>query len=314
MKGLAEIGSKEKEILKLIFRRFCMKTRSIEMSIKKPGTHWVGNGFHVSNYFPSGANLLERFSPFILMDYNAPLEFLPSETPRGVGAHPHRGFETVTFALEGAVEHHDNQGNHGIIYPGDVQWMTAGGGILHKEYHEASFNKTGGLFHMIQLWVNLPKQYKMTNPRYQAIVNKDMKKVVMDNESATITIVAGEFNGVAGPAKTFSPMNIYIVDLNGGEKISLNEPSNYNVGILILNGDIHVNGESHNESDFVLFHNEEGTINLEAPAGGGKIFVLSGEPINEPIAAGGPFVMNTTEELRQAQEDFYNGKFGDMNF
>ncbi len=172
------------------------KVRKIETIFKGPRTHWVGDGFHVSNYFPSGKNLLERFTPFILMDYNAPMEFLPSDTPRGVGPHPHRGFETVTFAFEGAVEHHDNRGNHGIIYPGDVQWMTAGAGIMHKEYHEKEFSNAGGIFHMIQLWVNLPKKDKMTEPRYQAITKSDMGKAVLSDNQGNVTVVAGKFNEV----------------------------------------------------------------------------------------------------------------------
>ncbi len=291
-----------------------MKERAIEMSMQGPHTHWVGNGFKVSNYFPSGQNLLERFTPFILLDYNAPAEFAPSDTSRGVGPHPHRGFETVTFAFEGAVEHYDNKGNHGIIYPGDVQWMTAGAGIMHKEYHEKSFSESGGIFHMIQLWVNLPKKDKMTEPAYQAIMNKNMGKVVLGDGEGNITIVAGEFEGIKGPAKTFTPMNIYTIDLNKNGKVTLNEPGDYNMGILILNGSINVNGESNDTKDFVLFKNEDGAVNIEATSENVKIFVLSGEPINEPIAAGGPFVMNTKEELRQANEDFNNGKFGKEDF
>lgn len=291
-----------------------MKQREIEMSMRVDRTHWVGDGFYVRNYFPSGKNLLERFSPFILMDYNAPTEFAPSETPKGIGPHPHRGFETVTFALEGAVEHHDNEGNHGIIYPGDVQWMTAGSGIMHKEYHEKEFSKTGGIFHLIQLWVNLPKKDKMTQPAYQAIENKDMGKLLLENEQGSITVVAGEFDGVKGPARSHTPMNIYFADLNKNGKITLNEPKNYNFGILILNGTININGEEHNDKDFILFKNEEGQVNIESISENSKIFVLSAEPINEPVAAGGPFVMNTKEELRQANEDFYNGKFGTHEF
>lgn len=290
------------------------KVREIEVVYQGPPTHWVGNGFKVSNYFPSGKNLLERFTPFILLDYNAPVEFPPSNTSKGIGPHPHRGFETVTFAFEGAVEHHDNKGNHGIIYPGDVQWMTAGSGIMHKEYHEKEFNKSGGLFHMIQLWVSLPQKYKMTEPRYQAIVNEDMGKVILPDEQGDITVVSGIFNGTKGPAKTFTPMNIYIVDLHNGGKVKLNEPNNFNTGMLILHGEIKVNGQPCKAKDFVLFKNEDGDIDIELVSENAKIFVLSGEPINEPIAAGGPFVMNTREELRQANEDFNNGKFGTADF
>lgn len=290
------------------------KTRPIEVIFTGPPTHWVGNGFEVSNYFPSGMNLLERFTPFILLDYNAPREFPPSDSPRGVGQHPHRGFETVTFAFEGAVEHHDNMGNHGIVYPGDVQWMTAASGILHKEYHEKAFSKKGGVLQMIQLWVNLPKKDKTADPRYQAITKEEMGKFPLPESRGTVTIVAGAYNGVKGPAKTFTPMNIYIIELEENGTISLNEPDHFNTGMLILSGAITVNGDGCKTKDFVLFKNEEGLITISAGNAKAKIFVLSGEPINEPIAAGGPFVMNTREELRQANEDFNNGKFGSMNF
>lgn len=290
------------------------KNRPIEMIFTGPRPHWVGNGFYVNNYFPSGENLLERFTPFILLDYNAPREIKPSLTPKGVGQHPHRGFETVTFAFEGAVEHHDNQGNHGIIYPGDVQWMTAAAGIMHKEYHEKEFSKQGGVFHMIQLWVNLPKKDKFAEPGYQAITKEQMGKVTLPDEKGSVTIVAGTFDGVKGPAKTFTPMNIYTIELKQGGAVTLNEPANFNFGMLILSGEVKVNGRDGKEKDFVLFKNEEGEGVIEADSDDVKIFVLSGEPINEPIAAGGPFVMNTREELRQANEDFNNGKFGTFDF
>lgn len=288
--------------------------REIEMIFKGPRTHWVGNGFEVSNYFPSGRNLLERFTPFILLDYNAPREFPPSKTPKGVGEHPHRGFETVTFAFEGAVEHHDNKGNHGIIYPGDVQWMTAASGIMHKEYHEKEFNEKGGIFHMIQLWVNLPKKDKMTDPRYQAITKEQMGKIELSDDKGSVTVVAGAYDGVKGPAKTFTPINIYIIELKKGGSIKLNEPGNFNTGMLMLGGEINVNDQSAEAKDFVLFKNEDGEVIINAESDDVKIFVLSGEPIEEPIAAGGPFVMNTREELAQANEDFNNGKFGKYKF
>jgi hypothetical protein len=231
-----------------------------------------------------------------------------------VGQHPHRGFETVTFAFEGAVEHHDNKGNHGIIYPGDVQWMTAASGIMHKEYHEKEFSKKGGIFHMIQLWVNLPKKDKMAEPGYQAITKEQMGKVTFPDGKGTVTVVAGVFSGAKGPAKTFTPMNIYIIDLKKDGTITLNEPGSFNLGMLILEGEIKVNGEVGKEKDFVLFKNEEGQVTIEAVSENVKIFVLSGEPIDEPIAAGGPFVMNTKDELKQANEDFNNGKFGTFDF
>lgn len=289
-------------------------SRSIEMIFTGPRPHWVGNGFYVNNYFPSGQNLLARFTPFILLDYNAPREINPSLMPKGIGPHPHRGFETVTFAFEGAVEHHDNKGNHGIIYPGDVQWMTAGAGIMHKEYHEKEFSKQGGVFHMIQLWVNLPQKDKLTEPRYQAITNDQMGKVFLPDHQGTITVVSGDFEGTKGPEKTFSPMNIYTITLKQGGKVTLNEPAHFNFGLLILSGALKVNGNEAKTKDFVLFKNEAGEVTIEAASDDAQIFVLSGEPIDEPIAAGGPFVMNTREELRQANEDFNNGKFGTFEF
>lgn len=290
------------------------KLRPIELKFQGHETHWVGNGFRVSQYFPRQMNLLERFTPFILMDYNAPFEFPPSTTPRGIGPHPHRGFETVTFAFEGAVEHHDNKGNHGIIYPGDVQWMTAGEGILHKEYHEKEFNKTGGIFHMIQLWVNLPKKYKWATPRYQDISKKNMGSFDIPDNKGNVTIVAGEFKGIKGPAKTFSPINIYIIDLENKGDILFTEPGNYNTGMLILEGDLKINNTDCREKDFILFENKDGDIKIESISDKAKIIVLSGEPIDEPIATGGPFVMNTREEIVQASLDFKEGKFGSLDF
>lgn len=276
--------------------------------------HWVGSAFRVRNYFPEGKNLLKRFSPFALMDYNVPKEFPPSRSPKGIGPHPHRGIETVTFAFQGSVEHHDNHGNHGIIYPGDVQWMTAGSGIMHKEYHEKEFQKTGGIFHMIQLWISLPKKDKFTDPRYQEIQEKDMGKVDLPENKADLTIVAGEFQGVKGPALTFSPMNIYIVNLKAGAAINLDEPGNYNTGILMLSGALDINNIACKENDFILFENKEGTIAIDNVSNDSKLIVLSGQPLNEPVIAGGPFVMNTREELKEALDDYRNGNFGSEDF
>lgn len=288
--------------------------RPVELKLKGPDPHWVGNGFRVSQYFPRGMNLLERFSPFILMDYNVPFEFPPSSTPRGIGPHPHRGFETVSFAFEGAVEHHDNQGNHGIIYPGDVQWMTAGEGILHKEYHEKEFSKSGGIFHMIQLWVNLPKKDKLASPRYQDISNKDMGRFEIGDNKGEVTIVSGDFKGVKGPAKTFSPINIYIIDLENKGELEFVEPGHYNTGILLLEGKVKINDKSCSEKDFILFENKDGNIRLESITDKSKLIVLSAEPIDEPIATGGPFVMNTKDEIEKAASDYREGRFGSLDF
>jgi len=288
--------------------------RPIEEKFVIEKEHWVGNGFHVRNYFPGGRNLLQRFSPFALMDYNIPKEFKPSTSSRGIGPHPHRGIETVTFAFEGAVEHHDNAGNHGIIYPGDVQWMTAGGGIMHKEYHEKEFLKQGGVFHMIQLWVNLPKKDKFVPGRYQDLPNSKLGKKELPEGAGNVTVISGEFKGVKGPAMTYSPMNIYLMDVKGGSSVTFEEPGEYNTGMLLTEGHAQVNGTDCTHKDFILFENRKGIIALKAGEEGVKLIVLSGEPLNEPAVAGGPFVMNTREELDQAFQDYREGNFGTEDF
>ena len=290
------------------------KLRTIETVFQGPEIHMVGDGFRVSQYFPQGKNLLERFSPFILLDYNEPHYFTTTENRRGVGAHPHRGFETVTIAYDGKIEHHDNRGNHGIIETGDVQWMTAGAGILHKEYHEKNFNENGGMLQMVQLWVNLPKKNKLTEPKYQALIKENMGNYKLDNNEGEIRIIAGEANGVKGPGSTFSKINMYNVSLENHGKVILNEPSNFNTGLLILNGEVNINDKVCKEKDFVLFDNVEGSISIEAVSEKALVLVLSGEPLNEPLVSHGPFVMNTIEEIKKAYKDFEEGKFGTFNF
>ncbi|QQB74371.1 pirin family protein [Fusobacterium canifelinum] len=291
--------------------------RPIERVFKGLGTHWVGDGFLVNQYFPKGQErgFAERFSPFLLMDYNEPYYFEATDNLVGVGAHPHRGFETVTIALAGKVEHHDNKGNHGVIEAGDIQWMTAGSGILHKEYHEREYSKKGRVFHMIQLWVDLPREYKMTNPRYQTLLKGDMGKVILENNIGEIDVYAGEVKGVKGPAKTFSPINMYKLTLNQTGKVELNEPVNFNTGALVVSGSIKVNEEKILEQgEFILFENKEGTINFEALSEEAMMIVLSGEPLNQPVVAYGPFVMTTEEDIIQANIDFQQGLFGTSKF
>lgn len=291
------------------------KFRTIETVFQGTGFHMVGDGFKVSQYFPGGKDIMERFSPFLLLDYNAPNYYPPSSTRLGVGAHPHRGFETVTIAYSGKVEHHDNRGNHGIINPGDVQWMTAGSGILHKEYHEEEFSKEGGILHMIQLWVNLPQDKKKTEPKYQALLKENMGKLELDNNQGEISIISGEVNGVKGPASTFSNINIYNVNLKNYGNTILREASTFNTGLLILEGEVKINGDKTcKENDFILFDNVEGDILVESLSEESLFIVLSGEPLNEPIVSHGPFVMNTLDEIYEAYDDFRNGKFGSDNF
>lgn len=291
--------------------------RPIEQVFRGLHSHWVGDGFNVKQYFPYGRerNFAERFSPFLLMDYNEPYYFEGGETTVGVGAHPHRGFETVTLAIAGKVEHHDNRGNHGVIEAGDMQWMTAGSGIMHKEYHEKEYSKNGRVLHMVQLWVDLPREHKMTEPKYQALLKGDMGKVVLENNEGQIDVYAGEVKGVRGPASTFSPINMYKVTLNQAGKVELNEPSNFNVGALIINGSVKVNDtETLQQGEFILFENKEGTINFEALSEEAIIVMLSGKPLNQPVVAYGPFVMTTEEDIIQANIDFHQGRFGTSNF
>lgn len=291
------------------------KFRTIERVFKSSGFHMVGDGFRVSQYITPGREISQRLSPFILLDYHAPHYYEPSEVRRGVGAHPHRGFETVTLAYEGKVEHHDNKGNHGIIGPGDVQWMTAASGVLHKEYHEEEFSKNGGVLHMVQLWVNLPKDKKMSEPKYQTLLKENMGTLKLEDDKGEVRIVSGEFNGVKGPASTFTDINLYNIKLKNEGKITLNEPGHFNTAILVLKGKVKINNEKNCvEDDFILFDNVEGEILVEGISDDSLILVLSGKPIKENIVAYGPFVMNTVNEIHEAYEDFENGKFGTMNF
>ena len=287
------------------------KKRSSERIIPPEETHWVGDGFRVHNFFPYGLKE-QRMSPFYLLDYNSKYAFPPSDHPRGVGPHPHRGFETATFAFKGKVAHHDSRGNSGIIGEGDVQWMTAGSGILHKEYHEEEFNRTGGVFHMLQLWVNLPSRDKMTEPKYQAIENHQFGKYQVPEEMGVVDVVAGEYGGVKGTASTFSPIQIYIARVKKGSRLDFSMPADYNTGLLNLEGSLKLNGESVPEDNFALLANDGSEFAVEATEDS-MYFILSGEPLNEPIASYGPFVMNSEAEIQQAYADYRSGKMGRLD-
>lgn len=287
-----------------------MNTKNVQQVLAPPHPHMVGDGFRVHNFFPGGYNMgNKRMSPFFLLDYNSKVEFSPRDEPRGVGVHPHRGFETVTIAYHGAVAHHDSAGNSGVIKEGDVQWMTAGSGVLHKEYHEADYSRRGGPFQMVQLWVNLPAEFKMTPPKYQAINNDGIPVVDLDGVGS-VGVIAGEFKSVKGAASTFSPMHVYNIKLQAGASTAFSLPAKYNTGILVIEGSVIVNGNVSAAKDhFVLFNNDGEQISLSTTENT-VLLVLSGDPINEPIAAYGPFLMNTHEELQQAYDDFNKGKFG----
>ena len=289
-----------------------MSIKSIEAVLPPDNLHFVGDGFRVYGILGRKEPLsMKRMSPFLLLDY-APVHYFPPNNgaPRGVGPHPHRGIETVTIAYKGKVEHNDSTGAGGIIEEGGVQWMTSGSGILHKEYHEKNFSKKGGEMQMVQLWVNLPTKDKMTTPKYQNLNNKDLSKVELENNAGSIDIIAGEYEDHKGPAASFSPLSLFNVKLKKGKGTSFSFNENHNTGLLIIKGSVTVNNsEKAPTNHFVLFKNKGKEFTLRADEHA-TILVLSGEPIDEPIASYGPFVMNTNEEIKQTIDDFNNGKFG----
>lgn len=288
-----------------------MSTKKVELVAAPAQPHFVGDGFRVHNFIPSAYHLeMERMNPIIVLDYNSKFYFPASDKPRGVGVHPHKGFETVTIAYKGRIAHHDSSGGGGIIGEGDVQWMTAASGILHKEYHEESWSKAGGDFQMVQLWVNLPAKYKLLNPKYQAITNSQINRFILENGQGEIEVIAGQFKNIKGAASTFSPINLFNAKLNKGAKTEFNSPAKFNTALLVIEGNITVNDSELVKVDhFVLFENKGETFTVLANEES-TVLILSGEPINEPIAAHGPFVMNTREEIMQAYDDFNKGKFG----
>ncbi|WGR92123.1 pirin family protein [Bradyrhizobium sp. ISRA443] len=268
--------------------------------------HWVGDGFPVRSLF-SYNTLGQHISPFLLLDYAGPHHFAPTTERRGVGQHPHRGFETVTIVYDGEVEHRDSAGNGGVIGPGDVQWMTAGGGILHEEYHSPAFAKTGGPFRMVQLWVNLPAKDKSAPGGYQAIVSADIPVVNLPSDAGTARIIAGELLGRRGPARTFTPINVWDVRLNRDADLTLDLPEGHTAMIVGLGGNVTVEGQhALGEAEMLLLGREGDSVALHAD-GDATLLILTGEPINEPIVGYGPFVMNSEAEIRQAIDDLNSG-------
>jgi redox-sensitive bicupin YhaK (pirin superfamily) len=282
--------------------------KKLERIIPPPPPHMVGDGFRVHNFFPSGGiQNKQRMSPFFMLDYASPYNFPPSKIQRGVDVHPHRGFETVTIAYQGKVAHHDSAGNQGVIGEGDVQWMTAASGVLHKEYHEKNFSQQGGIFQMVQLWVNLPAQFKMTAPRYQEIKKEKMGQFTF--EGGLLEVIAGEYMNSKGPAQTFSPLHVYNLHLNTAKEFTLELPEEFNTGMLVIKGAVTVQEQLAPADHFVLFQNIGTSITVKAKENA-TLLILSGQPLHEPIVAYGPFLMNRWEEIEQAVEDFNNGKFG----
>ena len=273
-----------------------------------PRPHWVGDGFHVHSMF-SYATHGEILSPFLLLDYAAPKEFSPTAHRRGVGEHPHRGFETVTIVYKGEVSHKDSTGKGGTIGPGDVQWMTAASGILHEEFHSETFAAKGGPMHMVQLWVNLPAKDKMAAPGYQAIVDGDIPAVEMPNGAGRVRVIAGDYAGSKGPARTFTPIQVWDMSLKAGGEASFELTDGWNTALIVLGGELEANGSAAKEAQMVVL-DPKGTGLTLTTKDGATLLLLSGEPIREPIAGYGPFVMNTEAEIEQAITDFNSGQFG----
>ncbi|GAA0266574.1 pirin family protein [Pseudomonas rhodesiae] len=276
-----------------------------------PRGHWVGDGFPVRTLF-SYDSLGKHISPFLLLDHAGPAEFTPTEQRRGVGQHPHRGFETVTIVYDGEVEHRDSTGAGGTIGPGDVQWMTAAKGILHEEFHSPAFARRGGALEMVQLWVNLPAKDKMAEAGYQTIVDADIPVLPLANDAGQLRLIAGEFAGASGPARTFTPIDVWDLRLNPGKPVTLDLHAGRNTALVILRGTLLINGqEIARQGQLALFERDGRQVTLESHDDA-KVLLLSGEPIDEPIVGHGPFVMNTEQEIHQAFADFQSGKFGRM--
>lgn len=275
-----------------------------------PARHWVGDGFPVHGMFDYSGPDVQQRSPFLMLDYAAPTRFEPTAQRRGVGQHPHRGFETVTIVYAGEVEHRDSTGNGGVIGPGDVQWMTAGSGILHEEFHSTEYARRGGPFEMVQLWVNLPAKDKMVAPGYQGILDAQIPSVVLPDGAGTLRVIAGEYQGMTGPAHTFSPMNVWDLRLQAGKTIDLPQVEGWTVQVVVLAGSALVNDEAVlREAQLVSLSASGSRVRIEATSDA-KLLLLAGEPIDEPVVGYGPFVMNSQQEIRQAIADFNSGKFG----
>lgn len=276
-----------------------------------PGSHWVGDGFPVRSLF-SYNQQGEYISPFLLLDYAGPQRFSATDKRRGVGEHPHRGFETVTIVYQGELEHRDSTGNGGFIGAGDVQWMTAGAGILHEEFHAPSFAATGGTLEMVQLWVNLPAKDKMTEPGYQTLLKAQIPQLDLENNAGQLRVIAGEFSGHQGPAHTFSPLDVWDMKLNAGKTTNFTLSAGRNAILVVLKGAVEVNGQKLlHDAELALFSVEGESVTLTAHSDSVAL-LLSGEPLDEPIVGYGPFVMNSQQQIVQAFSDFQTGHFGRM--
>lgn len=288
-----------------------MTDRTLRSVHEGDALHWVGDGFYVTQVLPGTDELQQLADPFLLMDYHPPKDYPATDRARGVAPHPHRGFETVTLSFEGSVAHHDSTGAGGVIHPGDVQWMTAAGGLLHKEYHEANWARTGGRFHLMQLWVNLPSSHKMDPPAYQAIPASAMGTVELAG-GGTVTLIAGELDGVTGPAETFTPIELWRIRLNPAEHAELAVTDGHTVMVFVTDGEVSTVGGTIGTHRLGVFERDGDRLVIEAGDAPVDAVLLGGEPIGEPVLFAGPFVMNTHAELAQAVDDFNSGRFGTL--
>lgn len=287
-----------------------MKPKNVLGVYSASRPHWVGDGFPVRSLL-SYNTFGQVLSPFLLLDYAGPQNFSSTNSRRGVGMHPHRGFETVTIVYAGEVEHRDSTGSGGVIGPGDVQWMTAGGGILHEEYHSQAFSQAGGELEMVQLWVNLPAKDKMTEPSYQSILSRDIPVVDIPEGAGCLRVIAGAYNGQHGPARTFSPVDVWDMRLNADQPAQFSLPPGRSLAVVVLNGSVTVNGKQQvHDAQMAVLDQVGDVFTLEAHGDEAKLLILSGEPLNEPIEGYGPFVMNTALQIHEAVEDFNSGRFG----
>lgn len=274
------------------------------------GRHWVGNGFPVMNIFSYRDNP-EAMSPFLLLDYAGPTTFSPTGEKRGVGQHPHRGFETVTIVYAGGVSHRDSSGGGGTIGPGDVQWMTAASGVIHEEYHSPEFARQGGAFEMVQLWVNLPARHKMAAPGYQGITAETIPDIPLPDGAGQVRVIAGEYSGIHGPARTMTPMNVWDLQLLAGHQVTIMLPPGHTTALFVLHGELQTDGQPVGSAELAVMSRAGEHLVLEASKET-RLLLLSGEPLNEPVVGHGPFVMNTREEISQAIRDFTRGQFGQI--
>jgi len=285
--------------------------KAIRRVVRNVRPHWVGDGFPVRTLFSYQES--SEFDPFLLLDYAGPHEFAPAEAPRGVGEHPHRGFETVTIVYQGELAHRDSSGSSGSIGPGDVQWMTAAAGVVHEEFHSGRFSREGGTFEVVQLWVNLPAKEKTSPPRYQGILDAQIPQALLAGGAGTVRVIAGEFQGVLGPAKTFTPVNVWDLQIVAGRSAELHVPAGQTALVVVQKGSVRVNESGTAEAvELVAFERAGDSIKLRAETDA-RALLLTGEPLNEPVVGQGPFVMNTREEIEQAIRDYQAGRMGHLS-